>query len=74
MTWFNHLLFQSVLLMSQASTAFPTVHFVCLFVCLFVFETGFFYVVLDVLEFTLYTRLASTSKILHLPLPPEYWD
>jgi hypothetical protein len=31
------------------------------FVCLFVFETGFLYVALAVLELTLSTRLASNS-------------
>jgi hypothetical protein len=45
----------------------------CLFVCLFVFETGFLYVALAVLELTLWTRLASNSEI-RLPLLPKRWD
>ena len=44
-----------------------------LFVCLFLFETGFLCVALAVLELTLQTRLASNSEI-HLPLPPKCRD
>jgi hypothetical protein len=47
--------------------------FLDLFVCLFVFETGFLCVALAVLELTLETRLASNSEI-RLPLPPKCWD
>ena len=46
--------------------------FVCLFVCLF-FETGILYVVLDVLELTLQTRVASNTEN-RLSLPPTCWD
>jgi hypothetical protein len=37
------------------------------------FETGFFCIVLAVLELTLKTRLALNSEI-RLPLPPKCWD
>ena len=47
--------------------------FICLFIYFWFFQTGFLYVALAVLEFTLLTRLALNSEI-HLPLPPKCWD
>jgi cellobiose-specific phosphotransferase system component IIC len=45
-----------------------------LFIYLFwFFETGFLCIVLAILEFILYTMLASNSEI-HRPLPPKCWD
>jgi hypothetical protein len=40
---------------------------------LFVFETGFLWVALAVLELTLQTRLVSKAEI-HLPLSPKCWS
>jgi hypothetical protein len=40
----------------------------------FFFKSGFLFIVLAVLELTLYTRLASNLVEIHLPLPPKCWD
>jgi hypothetical protein len=47
--------------------------FIDLLIYFWFFEIGFLCTALDVLELTLYTRLASNSEIC-LPLPPECWD
>jgi hypothetical protein len=44
--------------------------YVFIYLFIWFFETVFLCIALDVLELTLYTRLASNSEI-HLPLPPE---